>query len=469
MVGRFTLFNIKYFDYDSYNNSDIQFKIRSVDKAGNRSAWGEVYYFKTDNIAPNCQVVNTKYANYSNGNYSNNAGTYNSGAWYNGYVISNASCNDSLSGCSTYLTVTGAATNLTNEKKTKRGVVTQGTSNFNWVAKDNAGNSKNCGITTIKLDRKAPNCKVSMIKSKTTDYTKTSNYDGSWYSGYARSIPSCDDNINETNSGCSGSYNVVVDATKSYAVAGTFKKIKYRGVSAEGYTKHTWTISDNAGNSRTCKAVGIKLDRSAPSCTSSKSNLYTSTGVTASFKCSDNPSKSNSKVASCTATQKGLKSNKKYSIKDNAGNSGTCSVSVSAYTQYSKRTRSSWWDSCATGRNTCSGGYDCRGGYVSRSYVIDTGCVGRHVDASCASGYTKRNCSQGKSGTSSGCGCDCVKTYWDSCASSVWNSCKTGSNTCRSGTKYGSWSGYGGWSSDNHCPNYSNSSTCEQRSRTAYR
>lgn len=431
----------------TYNNKNYQFKIRSVDKAGNVSAWGELYYFKTDNTAPSCDIVNTKYASYNKDNtpkYSNEEGTYNSGSWYSGYVKSYATCKDSLSGCNTYITVTGAATALTDSKKTERGVVTEGTSKFKWVAKDNAGNSKNCGTTTIKLDRSKPTCNVSMIKSKDTDYTKTYNYDGSWYSGYARSIPECDDNINETNSGCMSSHTVVVDATHSNATAGTFTKKKSRGVEAEGDTKHIWTISDKAGNSRTCPAVDIKLDRSAPSCTASKSNLYTTTGVTASFSCSDNPSNVyRSGVDSCTATKTGLKSNSSYAIKDNAGNSGTCSVSVTPYTQYSRRTRSSWWDDCATGSNTCQGGYD----------------YGSWGDCSVPRDFVP---------TSSSTECAQCNPNLYKCRSKIYNSCKTGRNTCQGGTKYGSWSGYSAWSSDNHCSNYTNSSTCEQQSRTAY-
>ena len=320
--------------------------------------------------------------------------------------------------------------------------------------------SKSYCKKTIKLDTSKPTCTVSMKKSKKADLSSLSNYDGSWYHGYVRTSPVCTDT---GGSGCSGSYKVKVTPSKSKATAGTFANRTSRNVSSEGKTIHTWIVSDKAGNTGTCKAT-IKIDNTSPKCDASKSNTSTTSGVTAKFTCKDRPtSVTNSGVASCTSGKTGLEKSKSYEIKDNAGNAGTCKVSVTKVKQYSYRTRSKSCKSCSKAGCKKNNYKTCK--TSACGYKEKTVCKLGSASISAPSGYTCgrayhaggdepskkvwcRNCKKMNSCQDRACGC---KKYNADCK--------------KCGTSYGSWGSWSSWSTKS-C---SESSTKQCKSRTVYK
>ena len=328
---------------------------------------------------------------------------------------------------------------------------------------------------TIKLDKSPPTCTVSMKKSKKADLSSLSNYDGSWYHGYVRTSPVCTDT---GGSGCSGSYKVKVTPSKSKATAGTFANRTSRNVSSEGKTIHTWIVSDKAGNTGTCKAT-IKIDNTSPKCDDSKSNTSTTSGVTAKFTCKDRPTGvTNSGVVSCTSKKTGLKSGKSYDIKDHAGNTGTCKVSVTKLKQYRSRTRSSSCKSCS--KAGCKAYKTCATSACGTKYSTKTVCV--CGGGGCSIAACKKYKRYG-SASSAGCKSYSVisgqlsqkdgwatisckyKSGYKSCANKACG-CKTYKTSCSScGTSYGSWGSWSSWSTKS-C---SSSATKQCESRTVYK
>ena len=203
------------------------------------------------------------------------------------------------------------------------------------TAKDAAGHTTS-KVLNMKQDRTRPKlnitAKIGKYDSKNNKCTaKSSNYDfGDW-----------------SNAGCilytvKGSDNVKLSSA-------TYKKSGYGNnasgnlsiknnsvdwsnwMRATGEGKLTIKLKDAYGHT-TDKTVTMRLDRSAPTCSSSKSG--SASGVTASFSCSDDLSKG----VSCTSRKTGLKTGThSYSIKDKAGNTGTCSVKVYSKPQYKKK------------------------------------------------------------------------------------------------------------------------------------
>ena len=306
--------------------------------------------------------------------------------------------------------------------------------------------------------------------------SSSSNYDGSWYDGYVRTSPVCTDT---GGSGCSESYKVKVNAKDSNSTGGTFSG-KFRTVTGQGKTIHTWTVSDNAGNTKECSAATIKLDRTGPSCTATKSNTKTTSGVTAKFSCKDNPTGvSNSGVASCTGTKTGLKDSKSYQIKDKAGNTGTCKVTVSkqSQTRYKKGTRvckrcsKAGCETAKTCKTSACGTYTCYGSWKKSGSEY----IGFKKD-SCSnyntSGTTsKRICEKGTSNSNGLHECFCTKYTRNSskCNKSCSNEacgCKKYNDDCKKcGTDYIKWEkNWSSWST-NSCK-ATETKKCE--SRTVY-
>ena len=145
-----------------------------------------------------------------------------------------------------------------------------------------------------------------------------------------------------------------------------------------------WTLSNN-----TC------VDTVAPSCTVTKSGTYSTGGVTTTVTCTDNQSGCSS---SNPTGDSSLTSNKTYTVYDNAGNSATCSVTVSSVRQ--QRTR------------TCSYGYRCEAaGCEERNSCVDDSCPLN----GCPGGYTQLG--DGKCIKGAGYGnigpCRAACTGWD--------------------------------------------------------
>ena len=176
------------------------------------------------------------------------------------------------------------------------------------------------------------------------------------------------------------------------------------------------------------------VDDIKPTCSAVVTTTSWSTsGVSTSVSCSD--AGSGCKSGNPTGDT-GLKSNKTYTVHDNAGNSNTCSVTVSSKKQ--KRTRT--WNNCKTGHNTCKGGYP----QVCVSYAC------REMEDASGSTYL-RTWSSDHDETSGCCiQCRCSKT-----GNGTYDPCFTGENTCKGG-----WNDWGSWSDVSSC---STSDTVECR------
>lgn len=173
--------------------------------------------------------------------------------------------------------------------------------------KDEAGNSSTCYEKTFLIDKKKPDCQT------------TGNSDN-WVNTDVTLTGTCSD----SGSGCS-------DDTK------TITKTIDNETNAD-YTPGS--VSDKAGNSKTCNKVRVKIDKTAPTCNPGgyTENWYnghlTLTGTCVDSTSGCNPSNSNVSFPITTEIQN---SNFNFGqITDNAGNVGYCSAPV--YTDYTAPT-----------------------------------------------------------------------------------------------------------------------------------
>ena len=268
--------------------------------------------------------------------------------WTNGKVTVSGTCSDTGgSGCKSNTSVTRSGQQNT--------TVSPGT------VYDNAGNSVTCPNSAVKIDTTAPTCTTTTTSS-------------GWTNQQVTLTGVCSDT---GGSGCKGnsSASFADEQARAHAPA---------------------NVVDNAGNEAQCNYVNVYIDRTLPTCSVRKSNTGTTSGVTTSVAASDSGG-SGLNVSASNSGETGVKSSKTYYVKDYAGNTGSCSVTVTS--------SDCNCSDCHTGSNTCKGGYD----------TYNIGCT-----SGCAAGYTHMgNGSANTNGTT----CYCQK----------YNSCKTGSNTCKYG------------------------------------
>jgi prepilin-type N-terminal cleavage/methylation domain-containing protein len=219
--------------------------------------------------------------------------------WTNSNRTITATCSDTGSGCTT---ATASKTWSYTSGTTK-------TASLSYTIYDNAGNSNTCKkpSANIYVDKTAPTC----THSENTTWTNQ-NYTLTW---------GCSDSGSGCNSSYSGSSKVISTTAESAAVP------KY-------------TIKDNAGNTTTCdaiSAVSVKVDKDAPTCTATKSNTGTTSGVTITYSCDD----TGSGVSNCPTAKTGQKSDvASISITDAAGNTATCGkVTITSSTTYTKTSK----------------------------------------------------------------------------------------------------------------------------------
>ncbi len=146
--------------------------------------------------------------------------TLNTGDWTNDRITVEKDCLDDDSGCIS----PGYVWLFADEN---------GTITFNF--EDNAGNTTACDLEITNIEREAPTCTTSLI----TDI----NAQG-WSKEDVITEAQCFDT---GGSGCSS----------GQALTGTI---------AEHNTNHTFTVTDNAGNSNTCSTSTVKIDRNKPVC-----------------------------------------------------------------------------------------------------------------------------------------------------------------------------------------------------------
>ena len=349
----------------------ITYTYQIKDNAGNINTCS--VWFKKDSTKPSCSVTTS--------------GTKGQNGWYK------------RAGKNSLGTVTGSFTSHTdatsyvldygfdryNGSKTASTQTSTSNGKFTGVIKDKAGNEATCE-TTFKLDNANPTC---------TTTTSHSN----WTNGTVTITGNCSDT---GGSGC-----------KPNTTA--------RFSDEQNRDQTPANVADNAGNEASCQSIRVKIDKTKPNCSVTKTSTGGTGGISTSVSCSD----SGGSGYNCPSGSTGLKSNKTYTVTDGAGNSNTCSVSVESY--------GCNWSNCKTGSpNACKGGYTYS--YSScRTQTRDTcvsSCGGTNVGGSCSyaawnAGACVYNCSYNSSTSKwnvKECGC-----------SRSWNSCLTTENTCQGG------------------------------------
>ena len=160
----------------------------------------------------------------------------------------------------------------------------------------------------------------------------------------------------------------------------------------------------NSGVCFTCPTMDIyvRVDRADPTCTYKKTATGTG-GVSASISCSDEGSgvKTCNGSSGTTSSVSGKTSSTTISVEDNVGNTGSCTIPVTA--------KDCNCSDCKTGHNTCKGGYVEK----TKKYRTETAC--------------NYGCPSGAGGCGETLNGDVICTY------SVYSDCATGENTCAYG------------------------------------
>ncbi len=335
---------------------------------------------------------------------------------------------------------------------------------------DNAGNSTECSMQTVKIDKTAPRC----VSSGGSD---------SWTAGDRNIIGTCydDKGKNNTNSGCVQNVSKLVNYSNNGSIS-------------------PGTVSDKAGNSTTCSGQIAKVDKDPPSCYSSggvstwqlnsqtiygtcndgtgsgctgnayltisttKAGVYspgtvcdnvghcTSCGGQTVYVDADNPAiycsvsgcgtdgcsvtvtaSDTSGISRGTGVANNVKASRSFTVNDGVGHASSCSVSISAYTQTRHKTRS-YISSCTKYRNGTCYKYESHG----EPYCSST-LGGKQVGTSnCPNSWSHccripYSCQKAYTATSPNCG----TTDWGSWSSWSTSGCSgTALKKCDSRTNY---------------------------------
>lgn len=164
---------------------------------------------------------------------------------------------------------------------------------------------------------------------------------------------------------------------------------------------YTGYVEDEAGNSNTC-SISFETDGIPPTCTIEITKNEDPNGVDTSVICND--------VGSGCVTDGNptgdvnLKVTKTYTVRDNMGNTGTCTVNVNSVTQKSTRTVTTSQGECKRGerKKTCrpcgSNAGDCEiceyGEFKCYEYATNYnyGPWGAYTDVSSCTGNTTTQC-----------------------------------------------------------------------------
>ena len=521
------------------DTSNVTYTGYIKDNAGNTATCSNS--FKKDGTSPSCSI--------------NLSGTKGDNDWYTTNVdVSFRTHSDNLSGVAKY----GIDSYDGNRSTTH----TADTSNVTYTGyiKDNAGNTATCS-NSFKKDGTSPSCSINLSGTKGDNDWYTTNVDVSFrthsdnlsgvakygidsydgnksathtadtsnvtYTGYIKdkagntatcsdsfkkdgTKPSCGNWSGESTSWTKENREISVGCSDSTS---TCDKSKYSTTISSGTTSTksiSFEIKDKAGNKETCrKTANVYVDKEAPTCTTSKSNEGTTSGVNVSISCNNVGNGSN---VTCPSSENGVKSSKTYTVRDAAGNTSTCNVSVTPQSQ--KRT-----NTCSTGKRcssaSCETYTECKTSACgvnkykscknsacgtekcncSSCYTTKNTCVGGYVDKiiyDTGDSFTSQDC-YNKQGVVDSSGRRCIKSEWNSCKTGSPNECVYGCGTCnktcrteacgiesynscrtsacgcetysRDINKCGceTWKGWTGWSNANCTPSSSNSSQTECR------
>ncbi len=328
--------------------------------------------------------------------------------WTNGSVTVTGTCAD-----------TGGSGCVGNISQTYSGQ--QNSSKSPGTVYDNAGNSKNCPNSAVKIDTTPPTC------------TSSSSPAG-WTNGSVTVTGTCHDT---GGSGCAG------NASQTFS-------------GQQNTTKSPGKVYDNAGNAsvNNCPNSNVQIDTTNPTCGRVTYGGDSTGGVSVSIACSDTGG-SGCSGKSTTASSSGA-----ITLKDGAGNTASCSYKVTSYKQ--KRTRT--WNTCLTGSpNECTqysysyGWWDsCHTTTEEGSVACNHGCSpGGTCNASVYNNApwacSQVSCTDNGNGTYTRKECGCGRSSY----------CSKYENTCQGG--WNGWSSY----SNGSCSS-SNTSTWQCEERTMY-
>ena len=251
------------------------------------------------------------------------SGTSGSNGWYRGNVTLNLNYGDATSGVAGYGMSTSSVASYNSKKTMTQSADTTGTTYYGYV-KDKAGNINNCNVG-VKKDTKAPTCSVKGSGTKG---------DNDWYRSNVNVYLNYSDSGSGINNyGLSTSSSVTYNKSKSATQTSDTKGTKYNGY-----------VQDAAGNTGKCN-LNVKKDVTKPSCSISTSGTSGSNGwyrgnVTLNLNYSDamsgvagygmGTSSSANYNSKSTMTQTGDTLGTSYYgyVKDKAGNTNKCNVSV---------------------------------------------------------------------------------------------------------------------------------------------
>ena len=316
--------------------------------------------------------------------------------WTNANRTITYGCSDANSGCNS--SYSGSSTTFSTTIKNSTIAA--------YEIRDNAGNSVTCTsrIADVYVDKTPPTCTNSGDSTTWTNANRVINF-------------GCSDSDSLCNASYSGGSTTILTTNQTVSIA-------------------SYNIRDNAGNSVTCiaRTANAYVDKTPPTCTVTKTNTGTTTGVTATVVGSD----IGSGIASGNVVENNLTSGKTYTVTDRVNLTGTCSVTVTAQTEYRTSGCSAYntcqnsacgWNSCLTGQITCVGGYN----------TCQTSACGVQSYNSCSNSAC--GCQTYNSCRAATCGVESYNTCQH--ADCGYNDCLSGSNTCVGGNNSCRTSGCG--------------------------
>ncbi len=382
---------------------------RSIDKAGNRSAYSTPTKVWVDYTIPECGVTRnpTEASKLWVGLKGGTGPAKNT-------IVVTAKClegdeNNSQSGCAG----DKVFSHEYNAEAKRSDGGARGYKKGGFVI-DKAGNTKDCPANQkIYLDYTIP----SYITSGEPKV-------GAWTQKGRTITRTCSDNKGTVNSGC----------VKSYQQKGVYDK-DGKTYKTDNKTFVAITIYDKAGNLRKVSAYNmpVYVDKQKPSCSSEKTHKHTTSGVTITYSCSDH---GGSGVVNCPRKdhkfiETGVKSDRNNKVRDGVGNSISCNVNVTPYKQYKyikKNVPKRCTNSCC-GTKTCTKGSCC--GYNTARGANCAKCGSKSWSKTghgyCPSGISGWSCSSRWISTNYlGHGGSC-KTSCNGCKTCTW---KTGAKRC---------------------------------------
>ena len=451
-------------EYTEEMNEVVYF--RAVDNEGNISNTTKAYTIRIDNTAPKCELMLSGTMGNNNWYVSDTTISFKSAI---DQIGDNANAISGIKSKGVTLGVIG--TNAT-------GVQNTDTSNVTWygVVEDNAKNSTICSVN-FKRDATKPECSLNLSGTLGNN---------NWYVGNV----GVSFNKNTDNLSGVAQYGIgSLTGNKSMTHTQDTSSITYTG-----------QIKDNAGNTNTC-TVSFKKDATKPECsltlsgTLGNNNWYVGNVGVSFNKNTDNLSGvaqygigSLTGNKSMTHTQDTSSITYTGQIKDNAGNTNTCTVSfkkdatkptVSWTTNIAKDSDGSYHSNTGiTVTGTCNDAMS--GTSVKTTTNVSSPSNPKAVGITCTdnagnSQYYSSNFYVKSYGQNSSCGWNSCLTGSNTCQGGynrVWDSCKTTSKNCTYGytyagrcngvTKKGSGSGYSSQNAAYNACDYKGSQACSR-------